>query len=210
MEPLDAPHESRQPPLRPEQKAARVYARRRGTEAPVAAIAERLRRTFGELDALLDTVPEDLAARSPAPGSWSVREVVDHLVVSHRRAAAQLRELLAGRAPADGPIPAGLQSPAPEATPWSELAAELGQVHGDFLGAVEGASDRTPLDTRAPVVMVVKCARPDGSLEPVHWVESFDWKAFAILFRMHAHEHLGQIRRALASFDAAASMPIEG
>lgn len=190
--------EASPPRLRPEQEATLAYARRRGTEAPVAAIAERLRRTFGELDALLDTVPEALAARSPAPGSWSVREVADHLVVSHRRATAQLRDLLAGRSPADGPIPAGLQSPAPQATRWPELADELERVHADFLRAVESASDATPLDARAPVVMVVKCARPDGSLEPVHWVESFDWKAFAILFRMHAHEHLGQIRRVLA------------
>jgi len=190
--------EASPPLLRPEQQAALAYARRRGTEAPVAEIAERLRRTFGELDGLLDTVPEALAARSPAPGSWSVREVVDHLVVSHRRATAQLRELLAGRAPADGPIPAGLQSEAPEGTPWPELADELERVHADFLRGVESAADATPLDARAPVVMVVKCARPDGSLEPVHWVESFDWKAFAILFRMHAREHLGQIRRVLA------------
>jgi hypothetical protein len=40
-------------------------------------------------------------------------------------------------------------------------------------------------------------------------VESFDWKAVAILFRMHAHEHLAQIRRVLASFDATASLPVE-
>lgn len=40
-------------------------------------------------------------------------------------------------------------------------------------------SDATPLEARAPVVMVVECARPDGSLEPVHWVEPFAWKAFA-------------------------------
>jgi hypothetical protein len=201
--------DGRRPHLRPEQEAALAYARRRGTEAPVAAIAERLRRTFGELDALLDTVSEELAARSPAAGGWSVREVVDHLVVSHRRATAELRELLAGRVPADGPIPAGLQSAAPDATPWPELADELARVHADFLQAIETASDATSLEARAPVVMVVKCARPDGSLEPVHWVESFDWKAVAILFRMHAHEHLAQIRRVLASFDAAASLPVE-
>lgn len=201
---MSSRNSSTEPPprLRPEQEAALAYARRRGTEAPVAAIAERLRRTFGELDALLDTVPEALAARSPAPGAWSVHEVVDHLVVSHRRATAQLRELLAGRKPADGPIPAGLQSPTPEATPWSELAEEIERVHQTFLRVVESANDATPLEARAPVVMVVKCVRPDGSLEPVHWVESFDWKAFAILFRMHAHEHLGQIRRVLAAVEA--------
>lgn len=184
--------------LRPEQEAALAYARSRGTEAPVAAIAERLARTFGELDALLAEVPADVAARKPASGGWSVHEVADHLVVSHRLAVEQLRELLAGREPAGGPIPAGLQSEAPDATPWRELADELSRVHAAFLQAVRAAPDDTPLDPQAPIVMVVQCARPDGTHEPVHWVQDFDWKAFAILFRMHAHQHLGQIRRVLA------------
>lgn len=190
------------PGLRPEQEAALAYARTRGTEAPVSSITERLARTFGELDALLDTVPAEIATRRPASGGWSVREVADHLVVSHRRAVGELRELLAGRAPAGEPIPAGLQSEDPESTPWRELADELARVHASFLDAVATTSDDTPLEARAPVVMVVQCARPDGTHEPVHWVQDFDWKAFAILFRMHAHQHLGQIRRVLAEVGA--------
>lgn len=190
--------------LRPEQQAALDYARARGTEAPVGSIAERLARTFGELDALLAEVPPEVAARKPA-GGWSVHEVADHLVVSHRLAVGQLLELLAGRAPAGGPIPAGLQSEAPDAIPWRELAGELSRVHATFLQAVQAAPDETPLESRAPVVMVVPCARPDGTHEPVHWVQHFDWKAFAILFRMHAHQHLGQARRVLAEVGAGAS-----
>jgi hypothetical protein len=191
--------------LRPEQEAALDYARARGTEAPVASIAERLARTFGELDALMALVPPEVAARKPAGGGWSVHEVADHLVVSHRLAVGQLRELLAGRAPGGGAIPAGLQSESPAATPWREVADELSRVHATFLQAVQAAPDDTPLEPRAPVVMVVQCARPDGTLEPVHWVQDFDWKAFAILFRMHAHQHLGQIRRVLGEVGAEAS-----
>ena len=188
--------------IRPEQEAALTYARARGTEAPVADIGERLERTFGELDALLARVPGEVAARKPAGGGWSVHEVADHLVVSHRLAVEQLRDLLEGRRPAGGPIPAGLQSEAPEATPWPELAAELSRVHATFLEAVRAAPEDSPLEPKAPIVMVVQCARPDGTQEPVHWVQDFDWKAFAILFRMHAHQHLGQVRRVLAEVGA--------
>ena len=47
--------------------------------------------------------------------------------------------------------------------------------------------------------MVVKCATPDGALEPVHWVERVDWKAFAVVIRVHVLEHLHQIERTLAA-----------
>lgn len=170
----------------------------------MASITERLARTFGELDALLAEVPADVAARKPAGGGWSVHEVADHLVVSHRPAVGQLRDLLAGRTPTGGAIPAGLQCEAPEATPWRELAGELSRVHGAFLDTVRAAPDDAPLEPRAPVVMVVQCARPDGTHEPVHWIQSFHWKAFAILVRMHAHQHLAQIRRVLAEVGVGA------
>jgi hypothetical protein len=47
--------------------------------------------------------------------------------------------------------------------------------------------------------MVIKRARPDGSFEPVHWVERFDWKAFAVLIHAHNREHVDQVERILAA-----------
>lgn len=191
--------------LRPEQEAVLDYARRNGSEAPVASIRERLERTFEELDALVAAVPAEVAARRPEAGGWSVQEVVDHLVESHRWALEELRSLLAGRAPEGGPIPAGLQSEAPLARPWPELRADLHATHAAFLAEVAGATDDTPTTARGPVVMVVKCATPDGGLEPVQWLQSFDWKAFAMLFRGHALEHRNQIRRILAGVGAGSA-----
>lgn len=191
--------------LRPEQEAVLEYARRNGTEAPVASIRERLERTFAELDALVATVPAEVAVRRPEGGGWSVQEVVDHLVVSHRWALEELRSLLAGRAPEGGPIPASLQSDTPLAHPWADLRADLRGTHAAFLAAVTGATDDTPTTAEAPVVMVVQCATPDGGREPVQWLQSFDWKAFAILFRGHALEHRNQIRRVLAGLGAGAA-----
>jgi len=45
--------------------------------------------------------------------------------------------------------------------------------------------------------MVVKCARPDGALEPVSWLERFDWKAFSVLLHAHNREHIAQVERIL-------------
>lgn len=191
--------------LRPEQEAVLEYARRKGTEATVASIRERLAGTFEELDALVAGVPAEVAARRPAAGGWSVREVVDHLVVTHRRALEELRSLLAGREPEGGPIPASLQSGAPLARPWQELREDLERTHSAFSAAVRGANDDTPTTARAPVVMVVRCATPDGGSEPVQWIQSFDWKAYAVLFRGHTLEHRNQIRRILAGFGAGAA-----
>ena len=185
--------------LRPEQERALAYARRRGTEAPLADLRRRVAETFAALDARLASIPAAHARIRPAPAAWSVHEVVDHLIVSHRPAMDQLRTLLAGREPEGGPVPANLQSPEPLARGWAELVAELAAVHAGFLALLDGAADASPQEARAPIEMVVKCATPDGALEPVHWVERVDWKAFAAVIRVHALEHLHQIERTLAA-----------
>jgi hypothetical protein len=189
--------------LRPEQDAALGYARRRGTEAPLAAIRSRLAGTCAEIEDLVAPLTEEEAARRPAPGSWCVHEVVDHLVESDHRASEQLAELVAGRSVVSH-IPAGLLSAAPFATPWAGLRARFAAVHRDVLAILDGASDAAPLTATAPVEMVVKCAGPDGSATPVHWIERCDWKAFAILVHAHSREHIAQIRRILTATQPAA------
>lgn len=184
--------------LRPEQRQAIEYARRAGTEAAAEAIRDKATRTFRELEVLLDAVPSDSAQKRPAPGKWSIHEVVDHLVVSHRRAVEQLETLIAGTSPTSGPIPAGLVSEAPFTRSWPELRAELEDVHAAFVAALARASAETSLEPKAPIEMVVRCADEDGTSQPVHWIQEFDWKAFAILFRAHTLEHYQQVRRVLA------------
>ena len=189
--------------LHPEQRAALAYVETRGTQAPVESIRSRLHRIVAEADELLQGISPEAARRSPPDGGWSVLEVVDHLVVSHRPAAEELRELLAGREPQGGPIPAGLQSDDVGTLAWDEALRRFRQVHHDFLARVDGAEDATPQTARAPVLMVVKCRTADG-LVPIHWTEVFDWKAYTLLVGLHVKEHLAQIRRVLADVDSAA------
>ena len=47
--------------------------------------------------------------------------------------------------------------------------------------------------------MVVNVAGPDGRVRPLHWVEDLDWKAYAIVWRLHAIDHLKQLKKVLAA-----------
>ncbi len=189
--------------LRPEQVRARQYLDERGTRLPAPRIAERVGAAFAATDAVLAEVTEAEAGRRALPGEWTVQEVVDHLVETHRPSLDELRDLLAGRRPPAGPIPAGLQSAEPMARRFPELVEELRGLHARILEVLSRAPDR-PTAARAPVVMVINAREPDGSERPLHWVEDLDWKAYAIIFRLHEVDHLGQIKKVLAAARAAA------
>lgn len=185
------------PDLLPEQRRALDYVRAKGSDAPVAEVRRRVAEAFTEIDELLASVPTAQTGRRPDAVSWSTHEVVDHLVESHRPAVRQLESLLAGTSPAKA-IPAGLLSQEPFRRDWQAAVAELRRVNGDLLALLAGAGDETPTTARAPVEMVVRCATPDGGSEPVHWIDRFDWKAFALLLALHTREHAVQVRRILA------------
>lgn len=182
---------------RPEQLAALDFARRRGSEATVEAVRSLAARAFAALDALLEGVDEETARRRPESGGWSVQEVADHLVISHERAAEQLASLLAGRAPEGGPVPAGLQSEDPFTVAWPEMRRRVAAVHAGILERLAAADDTIPLAPRTPVAMAVRCTAPGGGYEWVEWEQSFDWKAFVVLFAAHAREHIRQVERLL-------------
>lgn len=189
--------------MRPEQLKAIAYLRERGTEQPVARIAERVGAAFAVTDALLAEVDEAEARRAPQPGEWSIQEVVDHLVETHRSSLDELRDLLADRRPAGGPIPAALQSAAPMALAFTDLVEELRGLHVRILEQLHRAPD-TPTAARAPVVMVITVREADGAERPLHWVEDVDWKAYAIIFRLHEADHVTQIKKALKAIRPAA------
>ena len=178
---------------RPERAAALDYLRRKGTEAPVSKLLPGLRSTFQRFEQALDRLPEPLRTRRPAPASWSVHEIVDHVVESHRLAVAELRALCAGVSPGDGPIPARLTSSNALERPWDHLIDELKRVHAEVLDLVAGTGEVTSV-ARAPFVMVVKVSGPTGA-EVLEWVEALDWKAYAQALRVHTHEHLAQVER---------------
>ncbi len=177
--------------LQPEQVLD--YLRRKGTEAPLERLREHVAATFREIEALLGSVPPGLRALRPAPSRWSVQEIVDHLVESHRPAVEQLREMVSGRRPETGAIPAHLQSAAPLDRPWEDLVEDLEGIHRALLDLLDKASDEISLDVTAPVRMVV---------QSTEWEQDLDWKAYVQAYRGHTAQHRAQIVRVLEDLDA--------
>ena len=182
---------------RPEQIRAREYLRDKGSLLPVSQIHERVGAAFAATETLLDGVTEGEARRRTIPGEWTIQEVVDHLVETHRPSIDELRDLLAGRRPAGPPIPAGLHSRDPMSRPWPDVLQRLKAVHAEALEVLAHAADGYVTDARAPLVMVINVRDADGRQTPLHWVEELDWKAYAIVFRLHALDHLNQIKKTL-------------
>jgi DinB family protein len=182
--------------VRPEQVKAMEYLRDKGTKLAAAKVHERVAAGFAALEAFLDGVSEAEARTRALPGEWTVQEVVDHLVETHRPSLEELHDLLAARRPTGEPIPAGLQSRDPLARPWLELLGELKRLHAEVVAALGAAADGLN-EARAPVVMVINVKEADGSETPLHWIEELDWKAYAVVFRLHVLDHLGQARKIL-------------
>jgi len=189
---------------RPEREAAMEYLRRKGTEAPASTLASKLRITFQQFEQDIERVPEGLRAKQPDQASWSIHEIVDHLVESDRPAVAELRALCAGVSPVTGPIPARLKSPRPFDRPWSALVGELKNLHAQILDIVINAGDQTPTAAKAPVTMVIKVPGPSGP-EVLEWIDAVDWKAYAQTLRIHTHEHRAQVERTLTALAAAST-----
>ena len=103
------------------QEKAREYLRTKGTLTPAPVIRERIAEAFRAFDAFVTPLSAAQAARPSIPGEWTIHEIVDHLVETHRPGLDELRCLLAGRRPPGEPIPAGLQSKAPLQRPWPWL-----------------------------------------------------------------------------------------
>ena len=180
----------------PEHAKAKAYLLEKGTQAPLAQIRERVADAFAALESLLDGVTESQARQPPGGAEWSVHEILDHLVETHPRALEEMRALLADRRSPVSPIPAGLQSAAPLARRWDDLREGLRRLHAEVLDVLAGAPDHLT-EARAPIIMVINTRDADGNVKPVHWIEECDWKACAVIFRLHELDHLGQARRTL-------------
>lgn len=183
------------------QAKARAYFKEKGTLAPADAIQSRIAEAFGALETFLEPISAATAARAGIPGEWTIQEVVDHLVETHRPGRDELWCLLAGHRPPGEPIPASLQSKAPRFRPWSWLHAELGRVHGGILKTLAAVPPDFTTDARAPLVMVVNVPDDRGTLVPLHWVEELDWKSYAITWRLHVIDHLKQAKKVLAAME---------
>lgn len=184
---------------REEQVRLRAYLRDKGDALPLPEVRARVASSFEAMEAVLVPVSGGQAAERPWPGEWSIHEVVDHLLLTHAPSLGELRDLLANRRPAGPPIPAGLRSADPFASPWGDVRAALAAQHAEILRTLDGAPD-APTDARAPVIAVINVREPDGRQVPLHWVEEIAWKAYAVFaFRLHTLDHLGQVKKLLAA-----------
>jgi DinB superfamily len=180
---------------------AREYFKTKGTSVPAPEIHARIADAFGTLEAFLEPISATTAARVGIAGEWTIQEIVDHLVETHRPGLDELWCLLAGRRPPGEPIPAGLTSKAPLQRPWPWLRAELARVHKDILQALAAVSPAFTTDARAPIVMVVNIPDESGRMMPLHWVEDLDWKAYSIVWRLHVIDHLKQAKKVYAALE---------
>jgi hypothetical protein len=201
----DYREEDMTPRSQPEQVRALAYLKRKGTDAPIELLRQRIADAFADFETMIASVPPSLHRQSPAPNRWSAQEVVDHLIESHRPAVEQLELLLKGLTPETGAVPASLQSTDPLSRNWDELVAELKHIHASLISLLEDASDSCSLEVRVPVTMVIKVGEPDEKQDSVQWEEQLDWKAFAQTLRVHTIEHRSQIERTLRELSNSAA-----
>jgi hypothetical protein len=177
----------------------REYLRDNGTQAPTAAIRRRVATAFDNLEKCLRAVDPQRAARRAWATEWTLHEIADHVVQTHRPSRDELRDLLAGREPAGPPIPASLQSKDPLARPWPALLDDLRGVHAEIVADLGAAPDDWRTDVRARVVVVMNAEATDGATVPLVWEDEIDWKAYAVFLRLHAIDHLNQARKVIAA-----------
>jgi hypothetical protein len=181
------------------QRKAREYLHANGTAAPPEALRKRVRQAFERLETFLRSVDAARAAKVAWEGEWSLHEIADHVVETHRPSLDELRALLAGRRPAGGPVPASLQSANPFARSYAAVLADMKDIHAAVVAALDAARDDFSTAARAPIVMVANATDATGATVPVHWVEEFDWKAYAAVLRLHAIDHLHQAKKVFAA-----------
>lgn len=186
--------------LKPEQQRAMSYLRRKGTEATPESLRQRVATALRAMEEEIEKIDADTARRPAEEGRWSIHEIVNHLIESHRPAVDQLEAILAGCG-AGAAIPAGLQSADPMALTWDSAVAELKRVHADFLHVLARGTPETSLASRAPVAMVIKVQDGERPAQPVEWLEELDWKAYAVGISAHTREHQAQISRIRAMSD---------
>lgn len=79
---------------------------------------------------------------------------------------------------------------------WGELVAELKRFHAQILSNPTPVPENFSVAARASVVLVVNDRTAGGGTKPIEWVEELDWKAYALVFRLHEIDHPKRARRA--------------
>jgi len=76
---------------------------------------------------------------------------------------------------------------------------DLARVHADIVANLAAVPDDCPTSVRARVVVVMNAEATDGTSVPLAWEDEIDWKAYAVVLRLHTIDHLNQARKVLAA-----------
>lgn len=178
----------------------------------VAEILSSLAETRGRFLSRVESLDQEQTDFRPAPGAWTIAEIVEHLAVSEPRVAGLLEKLV-GKAEADGHVRA--ESPAPDGgevrlpAPVS-LAEHVERARAekyDAPDAIRPTGDASVMDSLARLREVhasVERLRPrlervDGTHvrfpHPAFGpLDLYQWLAF---IGMHEERHLKQIESIL-------------
>lgn len=167
-----------------EQQKLQGYLRSQGAKLSAEQIRDRIQEAADEFLGVVQGAPEVLARKAPAPGEWSLAEILDHLVTTEERITGVINGLVAGRKPA-APLEIGATSGI-AALPWPELLARLRRSQA-ALSAVLTANRHEPhVDVRIP----------EG------YFGDINWKEYALILRLHYKDHAGQARKTLEALQA--------
>jgi uncharacterized damage-inducible protein DinB len=141
-----------------------------------------LSTTAARWESLVESAPEELLQRPPAPGEWSAADCLAHLLVAERTVfGARLRAILEGRDMAAFD-PNAAREPEPERAP-REAAAALAQARAGNLAVLRGL---TPAD-------LDRAARhPDYGMLPLHVILNA-WAAHDLQHTVQAEEAMMQV-----------------
>ena len=159
----------------------RSYLAAQSARLPAAEIRARLDEAAQEFFAAVSGVDDARAHRRPAPGEWSVAEVVDHVTVTLEDVLPLMGTLAGGALPTQEMVVS--HAPANAALPLATLLERLrrGQAAvADFLAA-QGAEPHTDLRVA------------DG------YFGQINWKGYALILRLHYRDHAQQVARTLAA-----------
>jgi hypothetical protein len=157
--------------------------------------AEDLRATVVRVAAQLLTVPEDEAARRPAPGKWSAKEIIGHLVDSasnnHQRfVRARFQDALVF----DGyEQEAWVDAQRYQDAPWNDLVLLWREFNLHLARVMESTPEDMRLRQRARHNLDRIAWQPVPADRPA----TLDY--FMRDYVSHLHHHLRQVERALAS-----------
>jgi hypothetical protein len=138
----------------------------------------------GVIDELVGGLSEEDLDRAPADGGWTAREVVHHLADSEMTSAVRVRKLLAE----DDPTIQGYDE--------EEFARRLHYTSRPVAGSL--ASLRASRESTADLLDLL--AEADWSRSGTHTESGpgYSVEQWLGIYASHAHDHAGQIRKAVS------------